>query len=70
MNITDVLSQIDAEISKLQHARKVLAGTGSHVGNGRATKPANKKRTISAAGRKRIAAAQRARWAKLKKAKK
>jgi hypothetical protein len=65
MTISVVLSQIDIEISRLQQARKLLAG--SDVGNGRATKPHRKKRTISAAGRARIAAAQRARWAKVKK---
>jgi hypothetical protein len=64
MTISVVLSQIDIEIAKLQQARKLLAG--NVVGNGRATKPARKKRTMSAAGRARIAAAQRARWAKVK----
>ena len=66
MTISDVLSQIDSEISRLKQARQLLAGSG--LGNRRATKPARKKRTISAAGRARIAAAQRARWAKQKKA--
>jgi hypothetical protein len=67
MTISDVLSQIDSEISRLQQARQLIAG--SNLGNVRATpKPARKKRTISAAGRARIAAAQRARWAKRKKA--
>jgi hypothetical protein len=67
MNMTDVLSQIDAEISKLQHARSILAG-GDKAGNGRAITSGRKKRKISAAGRARIAAAQRARWAKHRKA--
>lgn len=64
MNITDVLSQIDSEISRLQQAKRLLVGLQA---NPHAVKPARKKPTISAAGRKRIAAAQRARWAKLKK---
>jgi hypothetical protein len=64
MTISVVLSQIDIEIAKLQQARKLLSG--KVVGNGRTTKPARKKRTMSAAGRARIAAAQRARWAKVK----
>jgi low affinity Fe/Cu permease len=68
MNITDVLSQIDSEISRLQHARQLLATLETK--KGRAVKPARRKakHTISAAGRKRIAAAQRARWANLKRA--
>jgi len=67
MTISDVLSQIDFEISRLQQARQLIAG--SNPGSDRATpKTVRKKRTISAAGRARIAAAQRARWAKRKKA--
>lgn len=64
MDMTAVLSQIDSEISKLQHARQVLAGHNS--GNGRT--PVRKKSKMSAAGRARIAAAQRKRWAKQKRA--
>jgi hypothetical protein len=77
MNLDAVLSAIDSEISRLQQARAVLAGTPSTVvkkGPGRPKKlataaPAAKKRTMSAEGRIRIAAAQKKRWAAAKKAK-
>jgi hypothetical protein len=70
MSISDVLSQIDSEISKLQQARLLLAGLEAK--NGRAVKPARKKakRTMSPEAREKIAAAQRKRWAKFKRAKK
>ena len=54
---------VQKQLSGLNAALAAFAG--AYAG----TKPARKKRTISAAGRKRIAAAQRARWAKLKKSK-
>jgi hypothetical protein len=67
MNTEEIIVAIDAEITRLEEARKLLNGTaarpksagGSGVGNG--------KRTMSAAGRARIAAAQKARWAKARK---
>jgi hypothetical protein len=62
MNIADLLSQIDDEISSLQQARTLLAG------HNRASHAARKKRTLSADARARIAAAQRKRWAKQKRA--
>lgn len=70
MAIENILSQIDAEIARLQQARKVLANIGTtstKVGRKavKATVSAKpgKKRKISAEGRKRIAEAQRKRWA-------
>lgn len=64
MNTSELLSQIDAEISRLRQVRSLLAGTdgtrGAFFGG--------KKRTLSADARARIAAAQRKRWAKQKKA--
>ena len=65
MNVTDLLSSIDAEIAALRQARALLAGDGPSVR--RVAKPA-KKRTLSAEARERIAAAQRLRWAKQRKA--
>ena len=82
MNIEDILSEIDAEISRLQQA-KALLGEGSSSGPvakrkpGRpplsasqhsVAKPKTKRRMMSAEGRAKIAAAQKARWAKSKKA--
>ncbi len=74
MNLNDIVSQIDAEISRLTQAKQALLGfsDSKSVGRPRGTavpapvsaKP--KKRKMSAAGRARIAAAQKARWAKVK----
>jgi hypothetical protein len=60
MSLTNILSAIDSEISRLKQARALLAG-----GNSLHAKP---KRTLSAAARKKIAAAQRKRWAAVRKA--
>ena len=77
MNINQILSAIDAEISKLQQARALLIGSteplGVKRGPGRpkkvsAPKPAVAKRTMSPEGKARIAAAQKKRWAVSKKA--
>jgi hypothetical protein len=71
MNVTEILSQVDSEISRLQQVRNLLAGTNSasftQVASG--GKPLLvKKRTLSTEARERIAAAERKRWAKQKKA--
>ena len=63
-----MLAQIDAEISRLQQVRSILAGTGKDGSRTMKTaKSAPKKRQLSAETRARIAAAQKARWAKAKK---
>ena len=68
MEHQSIISAIDAEIARMEKARKLLA-QGSSIDGAvvrRATtgrKPA-KKRTMSPEGRKRIAEAQRKRWAK------
>ncbi len=60
MNTAELIAAIDAEISRLQQARKLLAGvTGT-----RGSKPG----TMSATARARISAAQKKRWAQQKKA--
>ena len=73
MTVNHIVSSVDAEIARLQEARKLLAGIGTSTGNTSASKksPAKKstgKRIMSAEARERIAAAQRKRWAKQKKA--
>jgi len=72
MTIEVVLSQIDAEISRLEQARALLSGEVQKRKPGRpkgAVAPiATKKRKMSPEGRARIAAAVKARWAKQKKA--
>jgi hypothetical protein len=68
MTANDILVSIDTEISRLQQARALLAGSdGSQPAKPKATR---KKYKMSAAGRKRIAEAQRKRWAAKKKAEK
>jgi hypothetical protein len=76
MSIQTILTQIDAEIARLKEAKSVLTQSTTQIvarlGKPRgadavvSTKPAKKKRNISAEGRARIAAAQSKRWAKLK----
>jgi hypothetical protein len=70
MAIDSILSQIDAEITRLTQVRKLLAGSdaGSITAPKRKTKSApakttKKTRVLSPEARKRIADAQRKRWA-------
>ena len=83
MEVTRILAEIDAQISKLQQARVLLSGTSTSsaapakkaVGRPRKTveapsKPAagsRTKRNLSPEARKRIADAQKRRWAERKK---
>jgi hypothetical protein len=78
MTIDEIISHIDAEISRLTEARNLVAGTAvGKVGRSprksglAAPKPKalRAKRVISPEGRARIAAAQKLRWAKQKRAK-
>ena len=64
-----MIEALDAEIARLEEARRLLAGifTGSKRGRG-GMSGGGKRRKISTEGRARIAAAQKARWAKAKKA--
>jgi hypothetical protein len=73
MAIENLISEIDAEIARLEQARALLSGgaspaakRGRPAGVAPATKPA--KRVMSPEARERIAAAQRKRWAKQKAA--
>jgi dihydrodipicolinate reductase len=68
MSIESILSEIDAEIARLTHARKLLASSGSKTLTTKTVKakaaPAKtKKRVLSTEARKRIAEAQKRRWA-------
>ena len=69
MNLTDVVSELDKQIGRLQEARRILvAGV---EGDGLQTAETTKRRgprRMSAAARRRISEAQRARWAKVKAA--
>jgi hypothetical protein len=84
MSIGNLISEIDAEIVRLEEARALLAGASSAAAKKRgrpagavkvvkaAAKPAKAakkaKRTLSPEGRARISAAAKARWAAKKKA--
>jgi hypothetical protein len=72
MAISDLVAQIDAEISKLQQARALLSGGTVAPGRGRPkgskNAPAKTKSKLSPEGRKRIAEAMKKRWAERRKA--
>jgi hypothetical protein len=83
VEVSRIISEIDAQIAKLQQARALLQGAGAEpqkkAGRGRPRKnplvaPAPKaattkgKRTLSPEARKRIADAQKRRWAERKSA--
>jgi hypothetical protein len=81
VEVNRIIAEIDAQISKLQQARALLAGTtttsAARTGRGRpkgsknsasaasATTP--RKRKLSPEGRKRIADAMKKRWAERRK---
>jgi hypothetical protein len=80
VEVSRIISEIDAQILKLQQARALLAGTTAAAGRpgpGRpkgsknaAAAPATKsprKRKLSPEGRKRIADAMKKRWAERRK---
>ena len=78
MEVNRIIAEIDAQISKLQQARALLAGTTtSAVGAGRGRPKGSKnagvaktprKRKLSPEGRKRIAEAVRRRWERHRRA--
>ena len=75
MEVSRIIAEIDAQISKLQQARTLLAGTAAPAGRGRPKGSKNassaatprKKRKLSPEGRKRIADAMKKRWAERRK---
>lgn len=81
MEVSRIIAEIDAQISKLQQARQLLAGAeevkragpgrpkGSKNSSAAAAAPAasSKQRKLSPEGRKRIADAMKRRWAERKK---
>jgi hypothetical protein len=77
MNTTDIIIEIDAQISRLQQVRALLADTSTTAQRkpGRpagASLPGNTKAAhiMSTEARAKIGAAQKARWAKSRKAEK
>jgi len=77
VEVNRIISEIDAQISKLQQARDLLSGTVAKLGNrpGRPKGSKNArpaavnpgKRKLSPEGRKRIAEAMKRRWAERRK---
>jgi len=79
MEVNRIIAEIDAQISKLQQARELLAGTavksgkgpgrpkGSKNSNSSAVAGASHKRKLSAEGRKRISEAMKRRHAERRK---
>jgi hypothetical protein len=80
MEVSRIIAEIDAQISKLKQAREVLAGTtvksGKGPGRPKGSKNAQssvapttavRKRKLSPEGRKRIADAMKRRWAERRK---
>ncbi len=82
MEVSRILAEIDAQISKLQQARQLLSGvegvkrsgpgrpkgSKNSVSSAPPTSSSPKKRKLSPEGRKRIADAMKRRWAERKKA--
>ena len=81
MDVSKILSEIDAEIARLQQARSAIIGLGGtapvvkakrgrpkgSVNAPKAAKPARRKRKLSPEGLKRIQEAQKKRWAEARK---
>jgi hypothetical protein len=76
VEVSKIIAEIDAQISKLQQARALLSETAVKTGNGpgrpkgsKNVKPAAvpRKRKLSPEGRKRIAEAMKRRWAERRK---
>jgi len=78
VEVSRIITEIDAQISKLQQARALLAGTTAPAprngpGRPKGTKKAvaapapARKRKLSPEGRKRIADAMKKRWAERRK---
>jgi hypothetical protein len=65
MNTTELITAIDAEITRLQQVRQLLNGNDS---TGVVIPKRKRKHVMSAEGRARIVAAQKKRWAQRKKA--
>ena len=76
MQVSEILSEIDNEIARLQEARRLLAGESSGATRTRGRKPAvaatapkkrRRRRKLTPEGRKKLSEALKARWAERKK---
>jgi hypothetical protein len=75
VEVSRIIAEIDAQISKLQQARQLLSGTvtaakgpGRPKGSKNAVAKPRRKHKLSPEGRKRIADAMKRRWAERRKA--
>src|SRR5262249_4698814 len=66
MNRTELLNQLDAEINRLQQARRILGAKLRVAGFAQTGAKRRGPRHLSAEARRRIFEAQRPRWAKVK----
>lgn len=72
MQVSKIIAEIDAQISKLQQARALLSGVESQTSKGPGRPKGSKnakptKRKLTPEGRKRIADAMKRRWAERRK---
>jgi hypothetical protein len=67
MQVTQILAEIDQEISRLQQVRALLADETPRRAYGPRKATGPRKRKISPEGRRRIAEAMKRRWAERKK---
>jgi hypothetical protein len=70
MQVSQILTEIDTEIARLQEARNLLAGEGAgHRSRGvkRVETKAAPRRKLTAEGRRKISEAMKRRWAERKK---
>jgi hypothetical protein len=70
VNTKEIITALDAEIARLQHARSLITASAEPKRRGRPAKsapsavPAANRRRLSREARKKIAAPQKKRWAK------
>jgi hypothetical protein len=66
MDISQTVSELKAEVNRIENAIAALLGLGGAPRRGRAPKSAPRTRTMSLAARKRISKAMKLRWAQRK----
>jgi len=71
VQVSQILTELDNEIARLQQARNLLSGgSNHHVGRAASKAPAqagSKKRRLSPEGRRKIAEAMKRRWSERRK---
>jgi hypothetical protein len=71
VQVSQILTEIDSEIARLQQARNLLAGGSDHhlgrAGSKISNQTGRKKRRLSPEGRRKIAEAMKRRWSERRK---